>query len=58
MERKKTTDYEAKTEKKINYPPDFGWLSRAVGKFFWPGPILYGRYLQNLNLEYTWSLLG
>ena len=45
-------------EQKINYPPDFDGLPRAVGKFFDPGPILYVWQLQNLNFEYTWSLLG
>ena len=34
MESKNTTDFEAKTEQKINYPADFGGLSRAVGNFF------------------------
>ena len=36
MERKNTTNFEAKTEQKINYPApaDFGGLLRAVGKFF------------------------
>ena len=34
MESKKTTNFEAKTEQKINYPADFGGLSRAAGKFF------------------------
>ena len=34
MESKNTTNFEAKTEQKINYPADFGGLSRAVGKFF------------------------
>ena len=34
MESKKTTNFEAKTEQKINYPSDFGGLQRAVGKFF------------------------
>ena len=58
MESKNTTDFEAKTEQKINYPADFGGLSHAVGKFFDPGPILCVRQLQNLNFEYTWSLLG
>ena len=53
MESKITTDFEAKTEQKINYPADFGGLSRAVGKFFWTR-----NQLQNLNFEYTWSLLG
>ena len=52
MERKITTNFEAKTEQNINYPADFGGLSRAVGK------ILCVRQLQNLNFEYTWSLLG
>ena len=37
MESKNTINFEAKTEQKINYPADFGGLSRAVGKFFWPG---------------------
>ena len=40
MESKNTTNFEAKTEQKINYPADFGGLSRAIGKFFDPGPIL------------------
>ena len=34
MKSKNTTDFEAKTEQKINYPADFGGLSRAVGEFF------------------------
>ena len=34
MESKNTTNFEAKTEQKINYPADFGRLSRAVGNFF------------------------
>ena len=33
-ERIITTSFEAKTEQKMNYPPDFGGLPRAVGKFF------------------------
>ena len=37
MESKNTTNFEAKTEQNINYPADFGGLSRAIGKFFWPG---------------------
>ena len=37
MESKNTTDFEAKTEQKINYPADFDGLSHAVGKFFLPG---------------------
>ena len=32
-----TTNFEAKTEQKINYLVNFGRLSRAVGKFFGPG---------------------
>ena len=40
MEIKNTTNFEAKTEQKINYPADFGGLSRAAGKFLDPGPIL------------------
>ena len=39
MESKNTTNFEAKTEQKINYPADFGGLPRAVGNFFDPGPI-------------------
>ena len=58
MKSKNTTNLEAKTEQKVNYPADFGGLSLAVGNFFDPGPILYVRQLQNLNFEYTWSLLG
>ena len=27
-------NFEAKMEQKINYPPDFGCLPRAVGNFF------------------------
>ena len=34
MERKITTNFEAKTEQNINYPADFGGIPRAVGKFF------------------------
>ena len=34
MESKITTNFEAKMEQKINYPPDFGGLPRAVGKLF------------------------
>ena len=41
MESKITSDLEAKTEQKINYPPDFDGLPRGIGKFFDPGPILY-----------------
>ena len=37
MESKNTTNFEAKTEQNINYPADFGGLSRAVRKFFSPG---------------------
>ena len=37
MESKITTNFEAKTEQKIDYPAYFGRLSRAVGKFLWPG---------------------
>ena len=33
MEGKITTNFEAKTEQKINYPPDFGGLQRAGGIF-------------------------
>ena len=40
MESKNTTNFEAKTEQKINYPADFGGLSRAVEKFFDLEPIL------------------
>ena len=36
MESKNTANFEAKTEQKINYPADFGGLSRAIGKFFLP----------------------
>ena len=41
MESKNTTDFEAKTEQKINYPADFGGLSRAKENLFDPGPILF-----------------
>ena len=58
IESKITTNFEAKTEQKINYPPDFGGLPRAVEKVFDPKPILGVPELQNLNLEYSWSLLG
>ena len=34
MESKNTTNFEAKTEQKINYPANFGGHSRVVGKFF------------------------
>ena len=33
MESKITTSFEAKTEQKISYLPDFGGLPRAVGNF-------------------------
>ena len=36
MESKNTTNFEAKTDQKINYPPNFGGLPRGVGKIFWP----------------------
>ena len=36
MESKITTDFEAKTEQKINYQPDFGGLLCGVGNFFDP----------------------
>ena len=36
MESKITINFEAKTEKKMNYPTDFGGLPCAVGKFFGP----------------------
>ena len=39
MERKITTNFEAKTEQNINYPADFGGLPNAVEKFFDPKPI-------------------
>ena len=35
MESKNTTNFEAKTEQKINYPADFGGLSRAALWFEW-----------------------
>ena len=34
MESKNTTNFEEKTEQKINYQPNFGILPRAVGKRF------------------------
>ena len=35
MESKNTTNFEAKTEQKINYPADFGGLPcAALGNFF------------------------
>ena len=34
MERKITTNFEAKTEQNINYSADFGGIPRAVGNFF------------------------
>jgi len=34
MESKITTNFEAKEEQKINYPPDFDSFPGAVGKFF------------------------
>ena len=39
MERKNTTNFEAKAEQNINYPADIGGIPRAVGKFFEPKPI-------------------
>ena len=39
MERKITTNFDAKTEQNINYPADFGGMSRVEGKFFDPKPI-------------------
>ena len=47
MESKNTTNFEAKTEQKINYPANFGGLSRSVENFFDRGPILCVRQLQN-----------
>ena len=35
MESRITSNFETKTEQKINYPPYFGGLSRAVGKSIW-----------------------
>ena len=58
MEIKITTNFEAKTEQKINYPADFSRLSRAVGKFFLPGTNFMCSVITNLNFEYTWCLLG
>jgi len=37
MESKITTNFEAKTEQKINNLPNFGGLQRTEGNFFWPG---------------------
>ena len=51
MESKIKLNLEAKTEQKINYPPDFGGLPRAVRKFFCPKPISGVQLLQNLCLE-------
>ena len=34
MESKITTNFEAKMEQKINYPPSFGGLPRVIGKVF------------------------
>ena len=34
MESKIATNFEAKKEPKISYPPDFGGLQRAIGNFF------------------------
>ena len=53
MESKNTTNFEAKTEQKINYLADFGRLPRVIGKFFDSKSILGVRQLQNLNFEYT-----
>ena len=40
MESKITTNFEAKTEQKINYPPNFGSLPRDVEIFLTRKPIL------------------
>ena len=40
MESKITINFEAKTEQKSNYPPDFGGLPCVVGNFFDPKTIL------------------
>ena len=40
MKSKDSIKFEAKTVQKINYPPDFGGLPRAVGNFFDPKLIL------------------
>ena len=53
MESKFTTNFETKTEQKMNYPPDFEGLLRALGKFSDTRPILGVRQLQNLNFEYS-----
>ena len=56
MERKITTNFEAKTEQNINYPADLGGLPRAVENFFDLKAISGVRELQNLYLEYSWIL--
>ena len=44
MESKITSNFEAKTEQNINYPPDFRGLQPAVGTFFFDlKPILGDR---------------
>ena len=45
MESKNTINFEAKTEQKINYPADFGGLSRAVENFLtWDQFYVFGNY--------------
>ena len=45
MESKIIANFKAKAEQKINYPPDFDGLPRAVGIFFDPRPIfVFGNY--------------
>ena len=56
MESKNTTNFEAKTEQKINYPLDFGSLHRRVGKSFLP--VANFRCSVIKKLKYTWSLVG
>ena len=58
MEGGNATDFEAKAERGVDCPADFGGLSRAVERFFDLGPILCVRWLQKLNFGYTWSRLG
>ena len=38
-EYKIISNFEAKTEQKMSYPPNFGGLPRGIGKFFDPKPI-------------------
>ena len=53
MESKITTNFDAKMEQKMGYPPDFGGLSRPLKNSLDPKPILYVPELQNLNFVYA-----